>query len=93
MTIQQEVIVKFLFLFLSLPFLFSFTHPFAREGSVNNDSELLQRRIEQAEENREAHKKALELIEEEKQEQQEQEQGFQERKGDEQMNEAEKLVK
>lgn len=55
---------------LFIPFgllLMSFTHPFAQQGSVDNDSELLEERVEKARENRQQEKRAKELLKQEQQ--------------------------
>lgn len=53
---------------LFIPFVFllmSFTHPFAQDGSVDNDSEVLEERIEKAQKNRQQEKRAKELMKQE----------------------------
>ena len=83
--------MKNLNLFLLLPLLFSFT-PLVQDGSVNNDSNLMQERIEKAHQNRLEQAEALRLIREEKKEQKQEEEAF-EGSIEQRMNEAEKLVK
>ncbi len=46
--------------------LMSFTHPFAKEGSVDTDRDLLEERIEKAQENERQEQRAEEVIKEEK---------------------------
>lgn len=51
-----------------IPFVFllmSFTHPFAQEGSVDSDRELLDERIEKAEENKTQEERARETLKQE----------------------------
>lgn len=84
--------IKTLTITLCLLFSMGFTHPFAREGSVNNDSDLLEERIRRAERNRVQHQEALELIEEEKQKQEDYEDGEAYELRRKKMNSAEKLV-
>jgi hypothetical protein len=51
-----------------IPFVFllmSFTHPFAQDGSVDNDRELLDERIEKARENKTQEKRAKEAVKQE----------------------------
>ena len=67
--------MKNLNLFLLLPLLFSFT-PLVQDGSVNNDSNLMQERIEKAHQNRLEQAEALRLIREEKKEQKQEEEAF-----------------
>ena len=83
--------MKNLNLFLLLPLLLSFT-PLVQDGSVNNDSNLMQERIEKAHQNRLEQAEALRLIREEKKEQKQEEEAF-EGSIEQRMNEAEKLVK
>lgn len=46
--------------------LMSFTHPFAKEGSVDTDRDLLEERIEKAQENERQEQRAEEVIKEER---------------------------
>ena len=46
--------------------LMSFTHPFAKEGSVDTDRDLLEERVEKAQENERQEQRAEEVIEEER---------------------------
>lgn len=51
-----------------IPFVFllmSFTHPFAQDGSVDNDRELLDERIEKAQENKTQEERAREKVKQE----------------------------
>jgi hypothetical protein len=53
---------------LLIPFVFllmSFTHPFAQDGSVDNDRELLDERIEKAEQNKTQEERARETVKQE----------------------------
>ncbi len=52
-------------------FFFSFTQPFAQPGSVDNDSELLEERIEKAQENKIQEKRAKEAVKQEQEHQEE----------------------
>jgi len=53
-----------------IPFVFllmSFTHPFAKEGSVETDRDLVEERIEKARQNERQEARAEELLKEEQQ--------------------------
>lgn len=63
--------MKILFIIPSLFFLFAFTHPFAQDGSVDNDSQRLEERVEKAEENRIQEERAKEAVQEQQQKQEE----------------------
>lgn len=54
---------------IPIVFLFmSFTHPFAQDGSVDNDRELIEERVEKAQENKEHQKRAREAVKEQQEE-------------------------
>lgn len=57
--------MKHLIFLILLGLVSSFTHPFAQEGSVNNDQERLEERTLKARENRRQEQRARELIREE----------------------------
>jgi hypothetical protein len=63
--------MKYLFIIPGLFFLMAYTHPFAEQGSVDNDSEVLQERVKKAEENRKQEQEAKEAVQKQKQKQEE----------------------
>lgn len=78
---------------LCIPLMLSFTQPFATDGSVSNDSAIMQERVEKAHQNRVDQKEALELIGNQKQEQQEEFERNDKEDEKEKLNEAEKLIR
>lgn len=83
--------MKILVLLTGMTLAMAFTHPFAEQGGVATDHQLLEERIEKAHENRMREKRADKLIREQRQEEKllPVESKSEERS---KMNEAEKLV-
>jgi hypothetical protein len=63
--------MKGLLIIPALFLLMAYTHPFAEQGSVDNDSQALQERVRKARENRIQEEQAKEAVEKQQQKQEE----------------------
>jgi hypothetical protein len=78
---------------MSFGLVMGFTHPFAQDGSVNTDNDLLEQRIEKAQQNKIQEKRAEHLLKQQRQEEMKPVNAPQEKTPKRPLNDAEKLVK